>query len=371
MHNDRHPAPVRGTSLVEALVALAVMAFGMLAVVGVQSTLRLNADVAKQRSEAVRIGQEAIEAARAFTAVDNPASGQASYGAIATAGATSVSGYTTNTSYTVTRTVAERSDPARKELRVEVAWTDRSGQAQQITLDSTIAAIDPRVPLLLAARPAGIPPRLPRGRSPLVPPGAVAIAGGSAYQPPGAPAGEVWYFDNATGVITSVCIGGLCDSNPRADCSSSRPCARISGFVRFDLGDTPNAATANVPPQGLLVEALAGNADSVNGVCYAQYQPAPPAYIKYECRVPLGSIGWTGRVDLSPPGTEPELPDGWTALDLDQVDVCRYLNPAPGNAGHPRRYQALAGSLTDQNFLVVRQGIACPAGTAAHQPAAD
>lgn len=367
MHNDRHPAPVRGTSLVEALVALAVMAFGMLAVVGVQSTLRLNADVAKQRSEAVRIGQEAIEAARAFTAVDNPASGQASYGAIATAGATSVSGYTTNTSYTVTRTVAERSDPARKELRVEVAWTDRSGQAQQITLDSTIAAIDPRVPLLLAARPAGIPPRLPHGRSPLVQPGAVAIGGGSAYQPPGAPPGEVWLFNNSTGVIYSVCTAAGGDPNQLTSCSN-QAYALISGFVRFDLGDTPNAVTAADAPRALSVLATADDAGSTDGVCYANNQPQPATYTEYACRVPLGPGGWTGRVDLGPPA---EVPQTMTALDLDQVDVCRYLNPAPGNAGHPRRYQALAGSLTDQNFLVVAQGIACPAGTAAHQPAAD
>ena len=56
----------RGVSLVEALVALAVMAFGMLAVAGIQGMLRLNSDVAKQRSEAVRIAQEQIEQLRAF-----------------------------------------------------------------------------------------------------------------------------------------------------------------------------------------------------------------------------------------------------------------------------------------------------------------
>ncbi len=71
--------PVRGTSLVEAVVAMAVMAFGMLAVVGVQSTLRLNADVAKQRSEAVRIAQEAMEAARGFGVIEAPATDRRAY----------------------------------------------------------------------------------------------------------------------------------------------------------------------------------------------------------------------------------------------------------------------------------------------------
>ncbi len=60
----RHPRQ-RGISLIEAVVALAVMAFGMLAFVGLQSSLRFNGDVAKQRAEAVRIAQEAIEQWRA------------------------------------------------------------------------------------------------------------------------------------------------------------------------------------------------------------------------------------------------------------------------------------------------------------------
>jgi Tfp pilus assembly protein PilV len=61
-----HRRLVRGVSLVEALVSLAVMSFGMLGVVGVQATLRYNAEVSKQRSEAVRIGQEEMESLRSF-----------------------------------------------------------------------------------------------------------------------------------------------------------------------------------------------------------------------------------------------------------------------------------------------------------------
>lgn len=59
----------RGVSLIEALVALAVMAFGMLGVVGMQSTLRFNSDVSKQRSEAVRIVQETVEQRRNFSTI--------------------------------------------------------------------------------------------------------------------------------------------------------------------------------------------------------------------------------------------------------------------------------------------------------------
>ncbi|MBK9136249.1 MAG: prepilin-type N-terminal cleavage/methylation domain-containing protein [Betaproteobacteria bacterium] len=57
----------RGISLIEALVAMAIMAFGMLGVVGMQATLRANADAAKQRSEATRLAEEKIEQWRSFS----------------------------------------------------------------------------------------------------------------------------------------------------------------------------------------------------------------------------------------------------------------------------------------------------------------
>ena len=39
-----------------------------------------------------------------------------------------------------------------------------------------------------------------------------------------------------------------------------------------------------------------------------------------------------------------------------------------GNANHPQTYVTLDRPLGNQNFLVVSQGIACPAGTLPHQP---
>ena len=74
-------ASERGLSLIEALVAMAVMAVGMLGVLGMQATLRSNGDVAKQRSEAVRIAQATMETQRVFS-VMGAASGGASYSGI-------------------------------------------------------------------------------------------------------------------------------------------------------------------------------------------------------------------------------------------------------------------------------------------------
>ncbi|MBL0296205.1 MAG: prepilin-type N-terminal cleavage/methylation domain-containing protein [Betaproteobacteria bacterium] len=79
----------RGVSLVEALVALAVMAFGMLGLIGVQSTLRLNGDTAKQRSEAVRIAQSRLDDLRAFSVLPVTA-GASAYADIVSAGPVSI-----------------------------------------------------------------------------------------------------------------------------------------------------------------------------------------------------------------------------------------------------------------------------------------
>ena len=45
----------RGFTLLEALIALLVLSFGMLAIAGFQTTLSRNSDLAKQRTEALRL----------------------------------------------------------------------------------------------------------------------------------------------------------------------------------------------------------------------------------------------------------------------------------------------------------------------------
>ena len=56
----------RGISLIEALIAFLVLSLGVLGMSKLQSHLRLHSDIARQRSEAVRIAQEDMEALRSF-----------------------------------------------------------------------------------------------------------------------------------------------------------------------------------------------------------------------------------------------------------------------------------------------------------------
>ena len=155
---QRRGRAARGVSLIEALVAFAVLGFGMLGVVGMQSTLRYNADIAKQRSEAVRIAEETLEDWRTFSVL-NPSvvPGHVSYAAIASQPQANVAGYTTNTTYRRTGTVVESVPPGQKTLVVDVEWTDRSGATQSVRLTSLVAGIAPELAATLVA-PSGSAP---------------------------------------------------------------------------------------------------------------------------------------------------------------------------------------------------------------------
>ena len=148
-----------GVSLIEALVALAVMAFGMLSLVGVQATLRLNGDLAKQRTEATRIATEDIEGLRLFTAL-NPVNGQpgVSWDEIASRIVASYvpPGNIGNTSYQVVRTVNTVAGTLRKVVSVQVNWIDRTGVAQSVTVDTVIAGIDPVLSGVLASKRSSV-----------------------------------------------------------------------------------------------------------------------------------------------------------------------------------------------------------------------
>lgn len=396
--------PNRGTSLVEALVALAVMAFGMLAVVGIQTTLRLNADAAKQRSEAVRIAQEAMETARAFSTIDI-AVGQVAYADIATVAGLGVVGYTTNTSYALTQDIAARTAPDRKELRIRVDWTDRNGQFQRVELNSVVGANDPRVSRSLGAQPMGIPVRQPAGRHPAIPPQAISVGGGlSAFKPPSASGLVVWVFNDLTGLIVGVCntVATGQASLTGADiasCSNNTTAQPLSGFVRFATGATQPTAADSENPAGtalnLSIELVLTSTGHPNPD-HACFAAAPPSaslaglstVVPYYCAIFSNTNRvWSGLSTVAPLGFSDEgnvpwaIADNTTDIAASRYRVCRYT-PAANDAAaipnrqHPRAYSNVTAlePLADQNFVVIRAGdgvvpFQCPADVVA-DPAA-
>jgi Tfp pilus assembly protein PilV len=134
------PSVRRGVSLIEAMVSMAVMAFGTLAVLGVQTSLRLNADISKQRSEAVRIGQERLEQARGYADM-------AAYRDAITPPPQTVLGYATaNASYQINVQVVEPAglnEPRQKTFVTTVNWQDRGDQPQSVRIASLIHGTPP------------------------------------------------------------------------------------------------------------------------------------------------------------------------------------------------------------------------------------
>ena len=374
------PAPARGVSLVEALVALAVLGLGILGVVGMQSTLRQNGDVSRQRAEAVRVASQEMEHARGYVQLGAAPQGQgfADIGAVAQTVVAAADRPDANEDFTVRRTVPAANPPGSRSLTVEVEWRDRaSGQdapLSRVTLATLVHGTPPELAGSISI-PAqrGVLQR-PLGRHGAIPAGAVIQQSGgtSVFVPPGAPPGVNWTFDNVSGEITRVC---------EPACTDVRRFL-LTGFVRFATLGPPSPADSETPP-GLgfaaRVEVALSN-PSPGSVVPCFQASAAAGSVQYFCAVPtttLPPLRWSGRSRI----VAASLPAG-RALAATLADatatslkVCRYTpvasdTPPRGNIDHPLDYTDVRGPLTGQNFLVIAAGdgtlpYACPGDDAA------
>lgn len=385
----------RGVSLVEALVAMAVMAFGMLGIVGLQSTLRQNSDVSKQRAEASRLAEAAIEDWRRFSQMGPVAAPQLGYDNIVTPINVQTIAPDANNRFNTTYTVARTVNPVQggKSIAVSVSWLDRTNAAQSITLDTIIAAADPALSGRLTMGSGGGGAALPqRGRHPMIPMVAKDLGTGiSAFKPPGSSGGVVWVFNNLTGVIVGVCNNvaaaqALLIATDVTGCSNNANGLPLNGFVRFatDIRQLVAVDAENPTSTALNLEVVIPNLSSSGNAnpTYSCYSDAPISYltaqtqIAYHCAILFGAgapLLWSGMSELWPLAFTADLPAPppvpW-ALAVDAVDastsryrVCRYtpaINDAQviPNHQHPREYTAVNATepLTNQNFLVIRAG---------------
>ncbi|HEY6354865.1 MAG TPA: prepilin-type N-terminal cleavage/methylation domain-containing protein, partial [Burkholderiaceae bacterium] len=383
----------RGVSMVEAMVALAIMAFGMLAVVGVQSTLRLNADIAKQRSEATRLAQEKLDEWRSFTVID-AAPPQAAWADIADSVST-VAG--SNATYEVKREVVTTIDPPAKVIRVTVSWSDRAAadandKNQRVTLASSIAAAAPGLSGTLAVRPGTAavgPVRRPFKRHPTIPAQARDFGSSSAFVPSQYFPHIVIVFNNVTGAVIGVCNFNYTTSNSTITINEIQSCSNtttgqlLSGFVRFQRrsdGGELTAADVDDPPgpaMNLRINiSLTSSGHPQSPFCVddtisggtASGQP----FGTYYCVIYSNQAGtWSGITTIAPLS---DTSGDWVITDDASVGasgppighrVCRYTvatsdSQTVPNEAHPRNYADVSGNLTNQNFVVIRSVKHCP-----------
>ena len=398
--SSRSPARRQhGTTLLEALVAFLVVSLGMLTVARVQTQLRLNSDLARQRSEAVRLGQEDLESLRAFSVLA-ASGGLRSYAEVVSASTTvdSAAGYATNTRYTVARQIDAASAPGAKSASVTVRWNDRSGAAQQVALNSIINGNDPAYSGALGIARSGVPVKGAFGRSARIPLAAKDLGGGRSAIKPISDGTAALVFDNHSGLVTGRCTG-ISPATATRDLQAADLSAcdanvgyLLSGSVRFTSASPPDPAQAVEPALSTAIAlALTGGTYAHAPICASEAMKtvsylaatslhidavplaALPAsvgastwadtgdrHLAYQCVVyPLASGQWSGRAAL--------VPTGW-AIGTGTADrrVCRFSADLDGsgavdaNLEHPSSYAAVDASLAQQNFLVIKGSEACP-----------
>ena len=361
-------APQRGTSLFGTLIAFLVLSLGVLAAARLQTELRLGAEVARQRSEAVRLAQREIEALRAFTVVATT-TGQPAFDDIASR-SSSVDGAAR---FTLTRQVDDEVALHAKRVGVRIDWADAAGNAHQVALDTVVDGSEPALGGALSLAPTGAPVKDPLARAVHIPVGAVDLGNGSSAlvlpDPAGAGSGSLGgtalVFDNASGTVIARCTAPVAANLTLADLG---PCDRsagmlLSGHVRFEPG------VAALPFGMALLLTDAGNAKPPFCGHAAPTLENGVAFVAFHCVVyaPAGRSTWSGRLDV--------VPVNWTlGSAASDLRVCRTTADLDGsgaidaNLEHPGVYTNVKGALTQQNFSIVKGTQNCTVGDAPHQP---
>lgn len=129
----------KGTTLIETLITLLIIAVGVIALIRFQNYLSYDNSVSQQKADATTLAQSTIESLRDYQVLNNT-SGYTSYQSIAS-GTSTVTG--TTTTYNISWTISTTTNPNYKNIDVTVSWTDIRGNAQSVRLISNIAGIEP------------------------------------------------------------------------------------------------------------------------------------------------------------------------------------------------------------------------------------
>lgn len=420
MHQIRRPQAA-GVSLVEALVALAVMSFGMLALVGVQTTMRYNSDVARQRTEATRIAASDMESMRLFTNLDAvPGQTTPSWDQLADGSITDISlpGASASTRFQLTRNLellhGREGNDARvtaaqsRLVSLQVQWTDRTNANNLASFNSVVAGVAPGLSARLALPFVPGPVSQREGRHPSIPLEARDLGNGNSAYKPFDQGSNAWVMNNTTGWITQICTATLSQTALTTSALSacavySVPGRLVSGKVQFDRRNLTegvvDAAGAESPrgpvlpldtatPLYFLNEA--GNApvnQARDPICVSQQVSDESAalalastrpYISYACVVfPSDPSGWGGQLRLKEGNYGNGDAGNWQiGVANEEYRVCRYSTSTSAftaNTDHPRTYcrvsndtctSRVTDNLINQNFLVLRSTQSCPTDSA-------
>ena len=130
----------RGFTILESMIALAVILIGILAITQMQTTQISASSSSRQRVEATLLAQQVIEGLRAYATVPTTA-GVTAYADIAN-GSDAVA--SAGIAYARSWTVETKTAPDHKVVAVTVSWKG-TGKTDTVTLTTIIGATDPAV----------------------------------------------------------------------------------------------------------------------------------------------------------------------------------------------------------------------------------
>lgn len=359
----------RGFTLLEALVALVVMAFGMLALASMQMSLSRNADVAKQRTEATRLAQRRIEEMRSFTTIA-VVGGQISWDGLAGGSTTT----TTNATYKVTTALSGAIADAMRPVSVTVRWLDRTGQDsvndgtgffynQEVMLASVIAKGDPvDIGYLGNPLPLNTPLKRPKNRNINIPIPALDLGGGQSST----------QFDANYAIVYSNVTAGvvyICDPN-QANATAAQinallgtsACSQVNGYI---IAGYIGRTSTSVPwPSGINHDSIVRDSADLSYGIKCLYSEATDqntnavitadnGYKYYICVVPLiGNLQYDGTLRLGGMNT------------TSNYIVCRYQYTQTDidvNERNIQPYVDVNKSMDEQNYLLTsHNGGNCP-----------
>lgn len=345
----------RGFSLIESLIALMIVSFGLLAIAGISLKLANSEDVARQRGEAARLAQEKIEQLRSFTQLDS-AAGKYAWADMVSNSDIIANGtdYHANTSYQRGWTVLDNaSDPWRR-VQINVQWTDRVGGTavpNTLSFGTIISKTDPydsgalEFPL-----PGNTTLKRPKNRNLNIPVPAVDLGGGKSVVQLTSNFAVV--FSNDSGYVVLTCGFTVTSADDLAGCTATNAYI-LAGYISLD-----NTSTF---PTGLLMS-TAGLSGTSGTNCVVQNAvdqndgTAISGYKYYLCVISVPSAGaaWAGTMRL-----------GGVGLNVGATNylVCRFQYPAASgvtsNMRNVQPYSGVAESLDNQNYVLTTTG-SCP-----------
>ncbi|WP_345552437.1 prepilin-type N-terminal cleavage/methylation domain-containing protein [Microbulbifer aestuariivivens] len=301
------PRQQRGIGLIEVLIAMFVLAFGVLALSKMQGEFFGESAASKARSEALAIAQGRLEDMRNYMhEADTLAEFNALYPAAAGLNQATINGV--NASFSRSENISAAAGDDIRRVEVEVQWQDQAGETQSVSLNTEISFVPPGAPGALAAVKDEFKIRAPTGRAELgkgrVPEGASTTSNGD---------GTAMYLINGD---RNLVLGDKIVLTLRDACNSATgSCTdfvEIHGKVYVDL-----STQRNLPPEDVYVHASdaafcsryyidsQGNSVAIDANSNLSGNPdlltdkGDYAVFNYTCY--LGG-GWHGNIGLLLPG---------------------------------------------------------------------